>query len=684
MKKSKLMLLTISALTASLFLFSCKNPAEPEKKNENSSDTVKSTDLIKFKYNNASVLATTWVNSNSSRSARAADDDPLESLVAISEDGTTENVMEVPTEELELADWCQPLPVREVYKCPYDNVDAGAKGVYTVFDGHIDWWKYKDESDAPHVGQILYVKPDGTTFDILNFDNDVARTAKTWIKEWSGHDYIKFDDDGRIYILVSEDDGSGECVYCYDPTNDSREKYALNISGLVIQHYAISSDGKWIFIAGTTEDDEWNLYAIKAKSNAEPICIYEYSAEKQDGWSNNIDSISVNPINNKVYWYVCESDSTRPHSGLYIASRDITGNYSKEAVRRYACPTWFFNEAKKKYIKFWDWDNWEYKDGVSAEENDYAGFLEYMKAYCQGLGEVEFSLKWFKDKTEYTIHHEDGTSDVGDLSILYKEDKNGNALTDVEALKYLFETTQKDAFSISDEETTKENLYPLWCTSLSWGIEEDYNHNPDFNPEYGEKGWGFPLEVFFYKKGTDELAFDDALRNVNRGNLIGEGGSVLANNNGMWCFAGQWSEEENRLAHSIIYNLTDSDGNLTCYQPGNLSEFKFYSDDGVEREESDPWRKLPFATNYKGFASISENQKTIYYYDGNEVVDLLEKDDRKNSIGAIYSFSLDNSKLIYNAVKANGGYMMGSVDLATKEVTKIPVTIKVENMLSVK
>ena len=99
---------------------------------------------------------------------------------------SVENVLEIPTKKLKLDWWCQPQPVREVYKCPYPTIEYEAKGFYTVFAGPIDWWAYEDHTPAPNVGQIIYVKPDGTVIDILNFENDVYRWATTWIKENDG------------------------------------------------------------------------------------------------------------------------------------------------------------------------------------------------------------------------------------------------------------------------------------------------------------------------------------------------------------------------------------------------------------------------------------------------------------------------------------------------------------------
>ncbi len=116
--------------------------------------TAKSADLIKFKLNvtNAKYLATQWADETDESKARAAfarkasregedadteEASPLDTLVAVVEnaDGelVEETVLEVPAEELKLADWCVPQPVREIYQCPYTTAEKAAKGIYTVF-----------------------------------------------------------------------------------------------------------------------------------------------------------------------------------------------------------------------------------------------------------------------------------------------------------------------------------------------------------------------------------------------------------------------------------------------------------------------------------------------------------------------------------------------------------------------
>ena len=159
----------LAIMVSSVFIIGftgCKTDAGNDDDNKN--HTAKSTDLIKFNISDAKYLATQWVDAPKGKEAnanvRAAGSDAKKhSLIKITEDNKEEPVIEIMTTSKEntndkLASWCEPQPVREVYKCPYPNIPDKAKGVYTVFAGYVDWWKYKDETPAPNIGQIMYVK----------------------------------------------------------------------------------------------------------------------------------------------------------------------------------------------------------------------------------------------------------------------------------------------------------------------------------------------------------------------------------------------------------------------------------------------------------------------------------------------------------------------------------------------
>ena len=178
-----------------LLLAGCSNEPKQDVKVIQETHTATSNQLIKFNTKDAKYLATQWARTTQGRSAES---EALDSLIALvpKEDAegnpvTDDNgdvvleevdAMEVPKEELKLADWCVPQPVREVYTCPYSEAESKAKGVYTVFADYITWWQYTDGTPAPGLSMLMYVKPDGSTIDVLNLKGKVNYRLATWMK----------------------------------------------------------------------------------------------------------------------------------------------------------------------------------------------------------------------------------------------------------------------------------------------------------------------------------------------------------------------------------------------------------------------------------------------------------------------------------------------------------------------
>ena len=101
MKIKKLFKVLAGLLVTSLF-FSCNTPANSgndDKGGSGDKNSDQTSNLIKFNFGDASVLATTGLQ-NKSRSARAADTEQYDSLVAVTEDDDVVNVIEV-SKELE-------------------------------------------------------------------------------------------------------------------------------------------------------------------------------------------------------------------------------------------------------------------------------------------------------------------------------------------------------------------------------------------------------------------------------------------------------------------------------------------------------------------------------------------------------------------------------------------------------
>ena len=710
MKIKKLFKVLAGLLVTTLF-FSCNTPANSgndDKGGSGDKNSDQTSNLIKFNFGDASVLATTGLQ-NKSRSARAADTEQYDSLVAITEDDEVVNVIEV---SKELESWCVPNPVVEVYTCPYTSVDAECKGIYTVFDGSIQpgVWKYTDGSDAPGVSQLMYTKPDGTVVDVLNIDGNVNHYIQTYVKADDGNDYIKFDNKGNAFILA--DDGYNSVVYRYNPLNDSVTKYDTGLksdkSSVWIGNFEITRDGSWIFLRVQRNEGENSgysgVYAMEINSE-KLIKIFEndfnpdYNTNPSGGWVRNL---TYNSTNNTLYFYNF-TEKRYDKAGLYVLEARSDGSFNPDDLKvYYKIPVWaFWNLAKDTIMEEKvvgkeengdDAKSWVAKEGVT--DKDYEDFIAFLKTKTDYKGnpdDIVFDLSFFDSdmiKNAKQINEESGAEDPylhpATRRALAAKDENGNYLKEVDALKYLLETPIYWNWDEEnpDSEDVEDDLGRSLMTCLNWtfwGWEENVR---DKNSDR----YGYFLEAFLHHKDgktdifnysskhSDFTTIDDAL--------------ALCNDDGTWVFTNVYESEDDinwYRTRSNLFQLTDRKGNFMVSQPDGIKDKKFYyfgSD--TKRKDTDPWYKMPFEITSTGLAAISEDGKTIYYYSNGTVKDLLESDPNKSSILSIYSFTLSKTKLIYNAVNTRFGYMMVSIDLQTGKATDLPLTIKVENMLSIK
>ena len=665
-------------------------------------DSATATNMISFNTTNAAYLATQWTTEDSAdRSAAREGEDTaednsvtsMESLVAVVDDGKggLKEETDVMDKEPRLAEWCQPMPVREVYKCPYPTIEYEAKGFYTVFSDRIDtnnatWWQYEDGSPAPNVGQILYVKPDGTVIDILNFENDVNRQLTTWIKENDGEDYIQFDDDGNIFILTKDYSVGKTVVYRYNPMNDKVDGYSLAVNGDVdIRNFRVTRDGKWIFLNVMLRHRENNVYALQVNSRAKPIPMYEYAGElpaagQDPQWA--VSSIEINPTTNEVYWVVCTyRDDTRAGTGVYVASRSTNGEYRSDRVKRYSTiQYWAFENAVEKFVT-----------GATVTDPDYEGLLNYLKDMCKSttanLDNVEFTLEYFKNCIKEVRRWNDEKIEV-DFSPLYAEDDTGKPLTDVAALKYIINNSLGGYYAGAKNET--KSLYK----SLFHDFYYDYWRKPETetdgssssgNSGYDAEGFNssaFPWGYFLVDKKTKKPAVN---MDFCRGHYAqADSGYILSNDEGVWLMNDVWDDATNKSIYAQIFNLTDEKGHFTYEQPGDILDQTnvFCTQDACRRQsDKDPWYKKPITVNTTAIAALSIDKKTIYLHKQGVTSNLLANDPNKSSIKEIYAFNLEEEQLIYNAKTTDDKFIMVSIDLATGTATKLPLKSRVESMM---
>ena len=733
MKKTRIFSMVFAIGLLGLIASGCTPSSGGTPEVQKETHTAKSSDLIKFKLNvtDAKYLATQWADQQDERSARAAyarkasregdeadteeEASPLDSLVAVVEDEngelTEETVLEVPAEELKLAEWCVPQPVREIYQCPYETAEEPNKGIYTVFACYINWWKYTDETPAPGISMLMYAKPDGTTVDVLNKAGKVNYFLTTWQKENEGEDYIQFDETGNLFALAHDDDPDGKyIIFRYNPSTNKLDEYSLtNIEGDVyIRNFKVTKDGKWIFLNVMVDNKQNNVYAFQVNANKPPLSMYEYkttNASAEPSWA--VSSIAINPVTNLAYWYVDDyNDMGRPNSGLYVAEKDTNG-YSEAKVKKYHAVQWWqildFIKTSIFGISPSDMEayraNLTYQEVVAADKNlDYKKLLDYLKGLCCYDGEIEFNFSKFKDMTGVTCKGGDGNEyTTDDFAILGKCD-----LKDEAALKYLFTTSLEDVLNLDDSaknDWTDNNLFSTLVERFNY----DYWNNGGLAESEGysilseRTEPAFPLGYFMFQKdkdgkATDKSAYflDDDAGFFKSAFGAHMNGIILANNEGTWVLSDIWSETKvnkdgtkGNNSHATAFQLTDNRGNFKCTQPGDLATLKFWPRwdyDTANRDETDPWYQNPFVANSDGIAALAVDKKTVYYHSNNVTKDLLASDPNKASFSGIYAFKLQDKELIYNA-KTNGGYITVSIDLATGTAKKLPLEKKVESML---
>lgn len=540
----------------------------------------------------------------------------------------------------------------------------------------------------------MYTKPDGTVVDVLNIDGNVNHYIQTYVKANDGNDYIKFDNKGNAFILAN--DGYNSVVYRYNPLNDSVTKYDTGLksdkSSVWIGNFEITRDGSWIFLRVQRDEGENSgysgVYAMEINSSR-IIKIFEnelntdYNTYTSGGWVRNL---TYNSTNNTLYFYNW-TDKRYDKAGLYVLEARSDGSFNPDDLKLYykMDPWMFWNLAKDKIMEEkvvgkdenGDLISWVAKEGVT--EDDYKDFIAFLKTKTDYKGnpdDIVFDLSFFDSDIVKNAKNKDGEVFIDEWTIeMYTaKDEDGNYLKEVDALKYLLETP------ISWDTDYKRSI----MTKLSWDFWDWEENVRDKNSDR----YGYFLEAFLHHKDGKTDIFNYSSKHSDFTTIGGNDALALCNDDGTWVFTNIYESEDDinwYRKRSNLFQLTDRKGNFMVSQPDGIKDKKFYyfgSD--TKRKDTDPWYKMPFEITSTGLAAISEDGKTIYYYSKGTVKDLLESDPNKSSILSIYSFTLSETKLIYNAVNTRHGYMMVSIDLQTGKATDLPLAIAVENMLSIK
>ena len=679
MKKIKW--LAAAVVAASLALTACSNAADGGSSGGNSDEThedktLPAKDLLKANVSNAKYLATEkFDKSNTTRSAAKE----ASGLVVIKEDGTVDyDALGFTEEFLNNVDpstaWLH--NVLEVYSC--DKGDSSKKGTYVVFEWVRDDMKLKDGTPAP-LSQIIFINNEGTVFDVLKDDEgSVKRNLNPWIKDYNGESYIHFDNSGNIFMLGEEwnnDNTKKQAIYRWNPA-DGLDKYIIEENINWIRNFSITNDGSWIFINAMLDNDKYNkVFAIEVNSKKKPITLYE----SKEGFKWCVTSVDVDPMN-RVYFYVNETKYHNPDVGLYIVNKTTSG-YSKANVKRYCTLGWW---AVDKYVRNIVKTQANFDTPVlisEMEDFDYTALLDYIKSFCnEDKDDVEFTLAYYEDKTNIPFYYDGETPWYHDISILCGKDEDGNILKDEAALKYLFET-KSDWYNPDDK--NNDDGEALFFEQL---------RNECYASGRSSKG-GFPVYECIRKKGTGKEVFKEwELKFFNADYSDIQDGRIITNDSGVWVYNDEFKTdgEKDDEGYDIYYGdyarfrrIVDTDGQFTedPYITG-LQGLKFYPlYDALDYGGENPSKKLPCTSNSKSIIAVSQDQATLYYQDGDSMIDLLANYAKKNEVKNIYSFNIDEETVLFNYQSKQGGWCLASVDLETKEVTKLSTNKQFDSMV---
>lgn len=678
--------LIASFIGATLFiLFGCANPA----KGSSSGDQNNSKASISFDFTNAKLIGTTKVTGGTSRSAsRSADPDEKSTLVVVNEDGSV-NLDAIKFDKQVLAqldpDTAILPEVIDVYSC--DNGDSATRGTYIVFNNKIDYLKYADGSAAEKIGQVLFVNKDGKVFDVLNENGNADRRLATWTKS-IGDEYIRFASNGSIFMIGEELSVSKRAMYCWNPKTGLK-KFILDDNVNRIRNFEITDDGAWILVnASLNNSKKSNVYAIKVNSTNDPILLYESRSDQGEC----IRTIAVDNAD-RVFFYVNDyQNRANEEAGLYIVDR-INDNYSKGSVIRYKVLNWnSVNNFVRSIIK----EQGQQAGAITLDDiknkmtdDAYTSVLNFIKSFTHYHDEMDFTLEYYKDKTavDCVWIDDDGNElypATKDFSMLYKEDKNGQALKNEEALKYLLETPTLDSNYDPEDMFSGPTLF---FREFRDECVQSNNRAHTYKTNCGP----FPIDVCLVKKGTNEPVLEEyELVYLKSDYADAQEGLFITNAAGVWSYndifkktnqkneAGDYIYER---SHALLRNILNEYGTFTA-DPyvGNLENTELYV-----MEDGSPYKLIPFAVNSNAIVALSKDRKTMYYQKGRDstTIDLLANYASKSEIGSIHSFNLDETTLLINASLASGsGYTTVSIDLDTKAVTKLSLDKQLDSLVN--
>ena len=741
MKKTKTLLLACSV--AAIFLTGC--PKEPVIENKWGRDPVdlssaKSTDLVKINIKDAKGFGTIWggnaATTKAQARAAAGENNGSNTLITFKADGSTDYALTKPEG---LASWCEYQPVREVYQCPYTNVEKQAKGIYVVFSSYIDFWEDEAGNKLAPIGQLMYVKPDGTVVDVFGSINKPKTILDTTIKENDDWDYIKFDRQGNIYMIVKDEGTSKICRY--NPQNNNVSFYNIPGEKIYPLNFELTADGSYIILntlvnyegiknikvrgpQGNGEKDDVTttgenyVYAISVNSDT----VKELYKPVTTNRGREVENVCYDSKNNKVYFGVYSIYASGVGSGIHVWERNTAGDFVNEKV--FFSPEDYF--WRKKELTDLNYTA-KYEELKNAE-NGASDFLAFLKSfYGPNADKVHFTLDFFRNYENAVVWGDKTESDMVALDVdnleettkycffydwnpyntLYKTGEDGKVLTDEAAMKYLWETKNSLSIKNNDEASKDKSIWDYdidilinWQV-ICWNGVQDENGNRDYTMK--------TALYLFFTTATDgtwspETAAYPGYYDITDANQRAQAkawclsshrnlcdSTLIANDDGIWVFddgCDDWGTTGWQEDYSYLNKIFDTNGNtVNVDTPDSVKPVQGYRlphqwklGDIRNRVESDPWYKAPFKAFTDSFLLKDRNNNTIWYY--NCANDTCSKIFNDSSL-SIYSYSLNNGVLTVNGNTDLGYNRTVKVTVSTGAQTEIDCDAKFETLIDV-
>lgn len=442
-------------------------------------------------------------------------------------------------------------------KCPYDSVNNVAKGIYNI-ETNLSLINYEVGQKKVHLSSMIMdsLEKNENLFFPFNDYNNIPGFLET--------DFIKFDKNGNFYIYLgcSSNFHAENLIIKYNPVKNEIETFKSG-KNVACHSFDVSDDGSMLFVCYSDIQEEKGIGfpLIRAiptdkPENSNVIFINSYETY------NVIKNVCFDPNTKRLYFTVDNYQNiygANNENGLFFVE-PVNGEYLSKNIVKYTTYDNYVNV--ERYLN-------------NRTDEDYKLVLDTLKEACSYNAKrdnIEISLKNFKD-LEFDNYR---------YKKLYKEDENGNPLTEIAALKYLYEE--------SGEEFNNFCYDYIRNTGMAFGSFKSY----------------FPLNFLCIDKNTGESAYKID-ENYFYSLSSNDYGYIFANDDGVWIL-----EHWNYNHTSKLFQLTDKNGNFIRNQDFNLATIRL---DTYHKDI-----KIVYGNDYIAF--IPEDNSTIYYYKNNKLTDV--------------------------------------------------------------